>query len=78
MVVNANEVKSELLVRNEMHGLVLEIRDDPHPTLIDHFLRRFNLDELLQLRTVLKGDMSPVGARLSLSVQTERFTYWQR
>ena len=41
----------------------VKIDDDPRITKIGHFLRRTSLDEIPQLISVLKGDMSIIGPR---------------
>jgi len=63
MVENAEELKQDLLDKNEMDGPVFKIKDDPRITKIGHFLRKSSMDELPQLINVLMGEMSLVGPR---------------
>jgi len=63
MTVDADQRKEELLAHNEMTGPVFKMRQDPRVTPVGRFLRKSSLDELPQLWSVLKGDMSLVGPR---------------
>jgi exopolysaccharide biosynthesis polyprenyl glycosylphosphotransferase len=63
MVQNAERLQKALENQNEMNGPVFKIRDDPRITGLGQFLRRTSLDELPQLFSVVKGEMSLVGPR---------------
>jgi lipopolysaccharide/colanic/teichoic acid biosynthesis glycosyltransferase len=75
---DADALKAALLDRNEMSGPVFKMTDDPRVTAIGRHLRRCSLDELPQLWSVLKGDMSLVGPRPPLQSEYERFAPWQK
>lgn len=79
MVTNADQLKRELMERNEMRGgPVFKIKDDPRVTPIGKILRKYSLDELPQLWSVLKGDMSLVGPRPPLQSEYAQFEEWQK
>ena len=78
MYSNADEVKKQLESLNEMSGPVFKLTNDPRVTGVGRFLRRYSLDELPQLYSVLKGDMSLVGPRPPLVSEYVRFTEYQR
>lgn len=78
MVRDADERKAELLSRNEMTGPVFKVRDDPRITSVGRVLRRYSLDELPQLWSVVAGDMSLVGPRPAGQLEWEHYEPWQR
>ena len=77
MVVNAEDIRKELLEKNEVDGPVFKIENDPRITKIGKFLRKTGLDELPQLFNVLKGEMSLIGPRPPLQSETIQYKRWQ-
>jgi exopolysaccharide biosynthesis polyprenyl glycosylphosphotransferase len=78
MVTNAEQLRSELDVHNEMSGPVFKMSNDPRVTRIGRFIRKTSIDEFPQLFNVLKGEMSLVGPRPPIPTEVEKYDPWQR
>jgi lipopolysaccharide/colanic/teichoic acid biosynthesis glycosyltransferase len=78
MVADAEEQKHRLLAQNEMQGPVFKLTHDPRVTPLGRLLRKFSFNELPQLWSVLKGDMSLVGPRPAFPHELERYELWHK
>jgi exopolysaccharide biosynthesis polyprenyl glycosylphosphotransferase len=78
MVMDAENIKSELLANNEMNGPIFKMVNDPRITRVGRFLRKTSLDEFPQFINVLKGEMGLVGTRPPTPDEVEGYKDWHR
>ena len=74
MILEADQLKDDLLDQNETGGVIFKMKHDPRITRVGRLIRKLSIDELPQLYNVLKGDMSLVGPRPHPPKEVELYT----
>ncbi len=78
MIANADTLEASLAARNEMQGPAFKITADPRVTPVGRIMRRYSLDELPQLWSVLVGNLSLVGPRPPRVHEYRQFSEYQK
>lgn len=78
MYIDAEDRLSDLAEQNEADGPVFKIKNDPRITKVGRFIRKYSIDELMQLVNVFKGDMSVIGPRPALPNEVEEYDDFAR
>jgi len=73
MVVNAEQLRSDLETDHERSAVLFKMVDDPRVTKPGRIIRRLSIDELPQLWNVLRGQMSLVGPRPPLPSEVAKY-----
>ena len=74
MVVDAETRLADLLENNERNGPLFKMEADPRFTRVGRLMDAASINELPQLWTVIKGDMSLVGPRPALPREVAKFS----
>ncbi|MFA6220986.1 MAG: sugar transferase [Desulfomonilaceae bacterium] len=78
MILEADQLKDDLLDQNETGGVIFKMKRDPRITRVGRLIRKLSIDELPQLYNVLRGDMSLVGPRPHPPKEVELYTLTDR
>jgi lipopolysaccharide/colanic/teichoic acid biosynthesis glycosyltransferase len=78
MRTDADKVRKDLLTQSDAEGAAFKMKNDPRVTKLGRFMRKYSLDELPQLFSVLSGHMAIIGPRPHLPEEVNTYTFEQR
>ncbi|MGD9975619.1 MAG: sugar transferase [Desulfatirhabdiaceae bacterium] len=79
MIVNAEALKASILNKSDLQdSITFKMKRDPRITWIGRIIRKYSIDELPQLWSVLKGDMSIVGPRPPIPSEVAKYSLHDR
>ncbi|HSO67752.1 MAG TPA: sugar transferase [Desulfatirhabdiaceae bacterium] len=79
MIDNAEAIKASILNQSDhQNSITFKMKRDPRITWIGRIIRKYSIDELPQLWSVLKGDMSIVGPRPPVPAEVSKYTLKDR
>jgi lipopolysaccharide/colanic/teichoic acid biosynthesis glycosyltransferase len=77
MRVDADKIRHELLHLSDTDGAAFKMKEDPRRTPFGSVMRKYSLDELPQILSVLMGHMSIIGPRPHLPSEVATYTVEQ-
>jgi len=78
MILEADRMLERLKHLSEREGPVFKMKNDPRITRVGRLLRRYSLDEIPQVLSILRGDMSLVGPRPQVIWEAEYYDEWAK
>lgn len=78
MRIDADQIREQLLAQSDAEGAAFKMKADPRITRVGRVIRKFSIDELPQLFSVLAGHMSIIGPRPHLQEEVKSYRCDQR